>query len=532
MTKEFRIFGPPGTGKTTYISKQITNALAKYYPSEIYAVSFTNAAAIEIAGAQSGIPRSNVGTIHSLCYQSLGCPPIAEADNELIKDWNDRHPHWALNGGSSTDEVKVDLGLLQAYSRRRAMKRIRPDRREQAALRDKLSQMPAFIRAWESFKQETGSVDFTDMILQAPESIGAKVLFLDEAQDTNPISFEAVRRWGEQAEVFVVAGDDDQCLYGFSGSDPSVFFSPLPEGQIRVLSQSFRVPRKVHDYAQRWISKLAGRRQEKEYKPRDAEGALEKIPLSLKNTEAHALVSRMEADVDDGKSVMVLAQCAYQLNAVVDEIRRRGLPFHNPYRRRDGRWNPIRSTARRLEAFIECGLAAQLEAAGEQAPAIPAERWDHWMQMVTATGNLARGAKQNIAACDTSRDPLAPLEYVDNAEMLQAMLDLDIGWLQRNVTGRFRKALEYPVKVFGKCGIDGLNDEPKIIPGTIHSVKGGQADVVYLAPDMSYEAFRHLQDAGQPARDAMIRVMYVGMTRAREKLVLLQNSEKKFVNWI
>jgi superfamily I DNA/RNA helicase len=53
--------------------------------------------------------------------------------------------------------------------------------------------------------------------------------------------------------------------------------------------------------------------------------------------------------------------------------------------------------------------------------------------------------------------------------------------------------------------------------GTIHSVKGGEADVVYLFPDLSQAGAAQYASMGT-ARDAVIRQFYVGATRAREKL--------------
>jgi superfamily I DNA/RNA helicase len=64
-----------------------------------------------------------------------------------------------------------------------------------------------------------------------------------------------------------------------------------------------------------------------------------------------------------------------------------------------------------------------------------------------------------------------------------------------------------------------LMDLPKVVVGTIHSVKGGQADVVYLFPDLS-QAGDAQYNRGGAARDSVIRVFYVGLTRAREKLYI------------
>ena len=64
-------------------------------------------------------------------------------------------------------------------------------------------------------------------------------------------------------------------------------------------------------------------------------------------------------------------------------------------------------------------------------------------------------------------------------------------------------------------------DKPNVIIGTIYSVKGAQADVVYLAPDLSRAGMVEWSAPGE-RRDGVVRQMYVGMTRARESLILCQ----------
>lgn len=70
-----------------------------------------------------------------------------------------------------------------------------------------------------------------------------------------------------------------------------------------------------------------------------------------------------------------------------------------------------------------------------------------------------------------------------------------------------------------KGGVRLLSETPKVVVGTIHSVKGGEADVVYLLPDLSQAGMA--QWVGADIESAAIRrLFYVGMTRARESLVL------------
>ena len=46
--REYQIFGPPGTGKTTYLANQIKLAAEKFGPQAVLVASFTRAAATEL----------------------------------------------------------------------------------------------------------------------------------------------------------------------------------------------------------------------------------------------------------------------------------------------------------------------------------------------------------------------------------------------------------------------------------------------------------------------------------------------------
>jgi hypothetical protein len=60
------------------------------------------------------------------------------------------------------------------------------------------------------------------------------------------------------------------------------------------------------------------------------------------------IVDDAERYVSAGLTVMVLATCSYMLEPLMAVLKRRGLPFHNPYRRKRRDWNPLQPPA--LEA--------------------------------------------------------------------------------------------------------------------------------------------------------------------------------------
>jgi superfamily I DNA/RNA helicase len=92
-------------------------------------------------------------------------------------------------------------------------------------------------------------------------------------------------------------------------------------------------------------------------------------------------------------------------------------------------------------------------------------------------------------------------------------------WWRSRVNGAVQNRIQFPTDIAAVRGSQALLERPKVTVGTIHSVKGGEADVGFLFPDLSQSRDAAYQRHG-PSRDAVIRLFYVGMTRAREALYL------------
>lgn len=514
LNNEYRLFGPPGTGKTTAIAHMISNASNKYAVDEIVACSFTRAAAKELTNQRTHLPKENIGTIHSLCYHQLGQPKLIEVEEELINEWNDQYPEWKIQSGETVIDEPVRGDELMQYNRWRS--KLRPE--------NGLNVDRNFVAKWEDFKSAHDAMDFCDLLENAPDRLpNIKVLFVDEAQDLTPLQFKIVRQWGMDIKHLTMAGDDDQLLYNFLGADPDHFLTNLPEENIRILDQSHRLSRAVHKRAEQWIQRLGNRRQKKEYKPRDEKGTVKQKPLQLDSPE------RLIEDIRQNDEVMVLATCSYMLRPLLKHLRNKGIPFHNPYRTSRGDWNPLGHTAERLINFLMCC---------DRFDEAPAWQWNEWIQMVRSADNLQRGAKTELRgkANREGRVTKADLENWLTPELLRAMDNKDVDWLKDNSTKRFNKALEFPVRIYHNQGISGLRQDPDITVGTIHSVKGGEASTVYLFPDISNKAYKRIESGtamrrSRSYRDAMIRQAYVGMTRAKTNLYLCQSGNNRSWSW-
>jgi superfamily I DNA/RNA helicase len=111
-------------------------------------------------------------------------------------------------------------------------------------------------------------------------------------------------------------------------------------------------------------------------------------------------------------------------------------------------------------------------------------------------------------------------------EAIGAGLSGDLDWLRENLLAARQKGAAFAIRVAEAHGAETLVKTPQIITGTIHSVKGGEADVVYLFPDLSFAGMNEWIGSGTAA---VRRLFYVGMTRARESLILCQPASSRSV---
>ena len=535
------IFGPPGTGKTTRAVHLIQRAAERYGPEAIFVTSFTRAAAQELTGRE--LDGVHAGTLHSHCFHALDKPRIAErcinsipkgwsleetdeATGEVterdIMPWNHAYPHWALSTakGVDVDDPFAEPGSDEGDPLMAEMQRLRASLVPRKLWTN--AEVGYFADAWTDWKQQHGLIDFTEMLelalTEVPYAPGNPAVgFVDEAQDMTPLQVALIHSWARFMTHLVTLGDDDQILYSWAGCRPETMTDPRPD-HINILSQSWRVPRKVHTLANRWITKVA-HRQPKEYLPRDADGEAKRSPASWR--EPQSLIQDAQERMANGQSVMFLASCGYMLQPVIDELKEQGIPFHNPYRAKQPNWNPFHTssgttTTDRLLMYLRNNDAVY----GEDARLWTYRELAAWIEPVEAKGVLLHGAKTRIKELKSEPGIVSFDKLTEwfTEDALNALYDCDPEWYSAHTLDRVSKSLAYPMRVLRKMGPVGLQAKPQCIVGTIHSVKGGEADCVYVFPDLSNAAYFDNWQGGD--QDAIIRLFYVALTRAREAVVI------------
>lgn len=329
-----------------------------------------------------------------------------------------------------------------------------------------------------------------------------QVVFVDEAQDHTPLQLAVVRSW--RCEDLYLVGDDDQNLYEWSGAVPREFYGRQATSEI-MLEQSYRVPRAVHARALRCIEKVHDRKPKK-YLARPAEGRVIDTAYTLKNTRWGELPPGL---LEDGRPTMILASAAYMLKGIIDLLLRAGIPFHNPYRPTEGAWNPLPVYGPRVEDYL--------------AATWTGDSVSRWARMLGADVGDRAGL---IQYCKEQEEQEAHPDLVASfltPEAADMAADRDLQLLEKYHTRKGNPIWKYTLDVYRRY--PEAAKRPALIVGTIHSVKGGEADRVYLFPDLPRRAGYDLARTST-GRSSAYRMFYVGMTRAKDTLYICSPSEK------
>ena len=499
--------------------------------------SLTRAAAAEVGGRDTGIPPEHVATLHALCYRALGRPDIVEGKH--VKEWNELHPGMALNGDASgdvDDSKGGDYGgtLIEQSDLLRARRTPR-ERWPKHLL--------VFDDAWKKFKEERSLCDFTDLIerglRELPYAPGnPNVILGDECQDWSRLEIDLVRKWSRETDHLVLCGDPLQALFAFRGSDPNILsLDGIPDSHIRVPREeddigergrgwraspqkSYRVPAELKTLARKVVSGLPG--SEVDFISTEVEGSVHRAGFSFRAPERLGdVLPKLDG------SVMILASCEHMLRPTEAWLRKEGVPYHNPYAKR---WNPLRSTWKKLAGYI----------APSAREGLPYERLSldevkAWAELLRAQDVFVRGGKTRIlnASAEEPLPRLLPECFTEDA--FDKLWDGDLEWFLAHADPS--KGVAYPGAVLKRIGAESMmlamslppKDRPFVTLGTMHSVKGGEADHVLVYPDIARASWEEAQRPGWSGVEATSRLFYVAITRAKKSLWIGQPDGKHFV---
>jgi len=410
-------------------------------------------------------------------------------------------------------------------------------------------------------------------------------ILIDEYQDTNRAQYRLVRLLTAKHKSLCVVGDDDQSIYKFRGADITNilnFEKDFADTTIIKLEQNYRSTENILGAASAVVRRNLGRKDKTLWTSRRGGEQVLCYTAVDEKDEARFICRNIEKFVDDGRAlreIAILYRTNAQSRALEDALRNRSIPYRifgglRFYDRKEIKdiiaylrilHNPADSVSlRRIINVPARGIgdttidklekAAQLkgvplyEAAKDPAAAEIAKAASGKLREFTSFMERLRTEMGVLSLTDLARrviDDSGYIKALEEERTIEARIRIE------NLT-EFLTATEDFQEQNRESGLEAFLDQVALITDmeqksagdgkgttnassvtlmTLHNAKGLEFPVVFMA-GMEEGLFPHSRSAeSEEELEEERRLCYVGMTRAKERLILTHASERRLYGY-
>jgi len=543
------IIAGAGTGKT----KTLTNRLAHLLnqgarPDKICAVTFTNKAAREMKERVNllvpRLPKINgpfIGTFHS-----LGAQILRQESHAL-----DRSLHFVIfDDNDSAQLIKKIFKHLNLKKAERgpadflhAISNIKNGMLSLDELRNSFTpedqNLVIFFDTYEERLKLANAFDFDDLIqkpvwlctnkpeLRAKYSNRFDHLLIDEYQDINRVQYDLIKFLAAKAQSLTAVGDDAQMIYGWRGSDLSIFLNfqkDWPKARTIFLEQNYRSTGTIVNAASSVVKHNTVKSTEWQNKILRTANPLG-VPIRVTET------SDAEAEADwiadeilserrsrEKTSAAILYRTNAQSRPLEQALIQREIPYHI--------FGGLKFYERKEIKDIIAGVRYALN---PKDPVSSDRLSKNFTQKVLREWHMV------LEDLPEERGSLPPLTligaFLKNTEYLASLRKNFTNAMEReeNVAAliQFASNFEETTPLLEQISLLQANDEtnrdkrePQVILLTVHLAKGLEFDQVYIA-GANEGLLPHNRSLTTLAElEEERRLMYVAMTRARSMLAI------------
>ncbi|MBB1030719.1 ATP-dependent DNA helicase UvrD2 [Dietzia sp. SLG310A2-38A2] len=533
------ILAGAGTGKTRTITRRIAHLVTTGHVrgDQVLAVTFTARAAGELRMRLAGLGVADAGTgpvqartFHSAALRNLSYfwPRVYGEEPWQLLDGQFRAVAQAVRRvglDPSTETIRdvlTEIGWAKSSL-------LTPDtyaERAVALSRDLPAPAPEVARAFRAYEdlKVSGPVrmlDFDDLLghmAELVEEVPAiaeefrdryRCFVVDEFQDVTPAQQRLLSAWLGRRDDLTVVGDVNQTIYSFAGADPDYllgFAERYPEATVVRLESDYRSTPQVVDLANAVIGAGAGRFRSagltlRGMRPAGPDPILTEYPDE--DAEAEAVAGAIADLVHGGLDPSEVA-VLYRVNAQSERIEAALDEVGIGYRLKGGEGFFDRTVIRRAMSTIDRLVDGTDEAVTEEHSTL------------TDPTDVARVIRASLEPLGLTAAEPSGTQAREKWESLTALM----GLVEEIATTEERPGLLPVVAgLRARAAARHAPDQRGVTLASFHAAKGLEWDAVFLlGVHEGSLPISHAIKAGPDAIEEERRLLYVGITRAREHL--------------
>ena len=327
------------------------------------------------------------------------------------------------------------------------------------------------VRNYEAYKAREEKVDFFDCLIkyvENGEALPVKVAMIDEAQDITALQWKVIDKAFRKAEKIIIAGDDKQSIYAYSGARPDFLIQLSKQFPVEHLSKSYRIPYSVY-----------------------------KLSVAITNFIGEKTEQKAEPRMENGEGMVMQLNGLERILNFLDESCIKNDPD---------------KTAWYILARNNCFLEEPKKVLEEAL--IP-----YWTAEGFFMGGeiMKRLKDYENFKMEGYRDPKKKEDF----QRKFGIEDFTQPFTETNLFTEGRKWVY--ASYIEKYGLKKLEEmckwNPQVLVSTIHHVKGGEAKNVAIMLDTTRKTKGNVFEN----IDEELRILYVGVTRAKENLFLIDS---------
>ncbi|MGL5647768.1 MAG: ATP-dependent helicase [Clostridium sp.] len=327
-----------GSGKSTVLVNRINKLVDEGVPEDlITAITFTDNSSQDLKKKLAKLNLNNVvvGTFHSICRRILLSEGIST--NKMIKPYEVENEFKKIIEKPKMNDIMSFIGYQKNYG-------IGVDGDFKAKSSDyEEEELREFYKAYEDLKDRLGAKDFDDWLLIARDILRKKpkeneyvcdYILVDEHQDSNLIQNELIDLLCPNGNVFCVF-DYRQAIYTFRGGNPEYcmnFKDKYPNAKVINLDVNYRSSEGIVEGANKFIENYYGNYNfysDSKANSKD-KGKIEIIDFIDKNEEAKSVVGQIMNDLKNGikpNDIAVLYRMNQNSFEVEAELKRNNISY-------------------------------------------------------------------------------------------------------------------------------------------------------------------------------------------------------------